>query len=243
MDRSRGHGTLFSTMNRAIDLRPLVRTVACVSVLMLTFTTSASCVSHAPIPPPLAWRSLFDGQSIGEWEHAGIGDEESSLVEDGALHVLAREGVNGVRWSGAWDAIGPPAREGYELRLEAMRVHGQDFFCGLTFPVGTDGRVTLICGGWGGALVGLSSLDGFDASENESTLYRRFDPERWYAIRVRVTVATIECFLDDERVIAVKRSDHEKIDVRAEMPPFLPLGVATFQTRGAYRNIEIRTLD
>ena len=36
----------------------------------------------------------------------------------------------------------------YELRLEAKRVEGGDFFCGLTFPVGKE-YCTLILGGWG----------------------------------------------------------------------------------------------
>ena len=57
----------------------------------------------------------------------------------------------------------------YEVTLEAMRVDGNDFFCGMTFPAGKD-PCTLIVGGWGGTVVGLSSINGMDASENETTI-------------------------------------------------------------------------
>jgi hypothetical protein len=50
----------------------------------------------------------------------------------------------------------------YEIELQAMRLAGSDFFCGLMFPVQTD-HCSLIVGGWGGALVGLSSLNFHDA--------------------------------------------------------------------------------
>lgn len=56
----------------------------------------------------------------------------------------------------------------YELSLEAMRVDGSDFFCGLTFPVGSN-FCSFIVGGWGGGVVGLSSLNSEDASQNETT--------------------------------------------------------------------------
>ena len=45
-------------------------------------------------------------------------------------------------------------RMGYEISLEAMRVEGSDFFCGLTFPVGKD-YLSLIVGGWGGRRGGV----------------------------------------------------------------------------------------
>ena len=62
----------------------------------------------------------------------------------------------------------------YEVALDAMRVMGSDFFCGLTVPVG-DTFCSLIVGGWGGSLVGISSLDGMDASENETTKFISFE--------------------------------------------------------------------
>ena len=50
---------------------------------------------------------------------------------------------------------------------ETHGMQGGDFFCGLTFPYG-DASCTFVVGGWGGGLVGLSSINGDDASENET---------------------------------------------------------------------------
>ena len=79
----------------------------------------------------------------------------------------------------------------YEVSLEAMKIDGSDFFCGLTFPV-DNAFCSFIAGGWGGGVVGLSSIDGMDASENETTKYMKFDASRWYPIdgaRCRQSVA------------------------------------------------------
>mgnify|MGYP003693605915 CR=1 FL=1 len=64
-------------------------------------------------------------------------------------------------------------KSNYEVRFEAARIDGNDFFASLTFPVG-DSFCTWVTGGWGGDIVGLSSLDGWDASDNETRTYSRF---------------------------------------------------------------------
>src|SRR5438309_7593947 len=97
----------------------------------------------------------------------------------------------------------------YEIALDAMRVAGSDFFCGLTIPVG-DAFCSLIVGGWGGSLVGVSSLDGQDASENETTKFINFEQGRWYRIRFRVTEKKLEAWIDDEKLINVS-TDEKKI--------------------------------
>lgn len=87
-----------------------------------------------------------------------------------------------------------------EIRFEAMRVAGIDFFSGLTFPVGA-AHSTLIARGWAGVVVGLSCIDGKNASENETTQYMTFTNGRWYRFRVRVTDQRIAAWIDDQQVI------------------------------------------
>ena len=81
----------------------------------------------------------------------------------------------------------------YEVTLETRRIDGFDFFCGMTFPV-EKSHCSLVLGGWGGSLTGLSSLDGFDASENETTGSMAFKEGKWYKIRLRVTPEKIEAW-------------------------------------------------
>ena len=88
--------------------------------------------------------------------------------------------VSGVTWTK------PFPKSNYEFRLEAMRVQGSDFFAGITFPVG-GAHCSWINGGWGGMVVGLSSLDDMDASENDTGVSRIFESGRWYRLRLRVT--------------------------------------------------------
>jgi hypothetical protein len=127
----------------------------------------------------------------------------------------------------------------YEIALDAMRVMGSDFFCGLTFPVDSS-FCTLVVGGWGGSLVGLSSLDSLDASENETSRYMSFDQQRWYRIRLRVTEGRIEAWIDKEKVVDIRTHDR-RIGLRAgDIELSKPLGIACWQSMAALREIKIR---
>ena len=181
------------------------------------------------------WRPLFDGMTLLGWQStpfAGHGDVE---VEDGQLMLKFGEPLTGVSYTG------DVPRDGYELELDARRVDGSDFFVGLTFPVGPD-PCSWIVGGWGGGLVGLSSLDGMDASENETQRVMEFQNGRWYHFRLKVTKAKIEAWIDAERVIDVDR-EGKQISIRREMELSKPLGLATYMTTAALKNIRIRRVD
>jgi hypothetical protein len=128
----------------------------------------------------------------------------------------------------------------YEIRLQAMRVEGNDFFCGLTFPYG-ESPCSLIVGGWGGVVVGLSSIDRRDASENETTTIQSFDRNTWYRIRLKVTKEKIEAWIDDKQVVDQPTAGH-KISIRPEVDPSRPLGIACWRTKAALKNIEFRKL-
>ena len=128
----------------------------------------------------------------------------------------------------------------YEISLDAMRVEGSDFFCGLTFLVKED-PCSLIVGGWGGGVVGLSSLDGQDASNNDTTKYMNFDNGRWFAIRVRVMPERIQCWIDNDPVVDVETKDR-RISIRPEVEASRPLGIAAWSTKAALKNIRLRKL-
>ena len=179
------------------------------------------------------WQSLFDGKSLAGWKETDFAGRGGVKVESGKM--LLESGVmTGVTWTNELP------RMDYELSLEAMRVEGSDFFCGLTFPVGKD-LCSFIAGGWGGGVVGLSSIDNEDAAHNETTQYMNFTNEKWFAIRIRVTKTKIEAWIDSDKVVNLE-TEGKKISIRAEMELSQPLGIASWSTAAALRNIRIRSL-
>ena len=121
-----------------------------------------------------------------------------------------------------------------------MRESGEDFFAAATFPVGKS-YITLVNGGWGGNVTGLSSLNGMDASENETTRTIKYENKTWYRFRVRVTGEVIRCWVDDKEIVAVNHQERH-VGTRVETRPSEPLGFATWKTGGALRKIEVRPL-
>lgn len=194
---------------------------------------SAAEPASADAPTP-AWTSLFDGKSLGDWKSSNFGGEGLAAVEDKRILLHFGDSLTGIAYTKAFPKVD------YELRLEAMRVDGIDFFCGLTFPV-ADSHCSLVVGGWAGAVVGLSSIDGRDASENATTQYRKFDEGKWYRIRVRVTADRIRCWIDDEQLIDQDIREC-RISTRPEVDQSKPLGIAAWQTKAALRGIEFRRL-
>ncbi|HEY5312726.1 MAG TPA: DUF1080 domain-containing protein [Pirellulales bacterium] len=177
---------------------------------------------------------LFDGKTLAGWKTSDFAGHGPVKVEDRQIMIETGSELTGITWTGSLPRVD------YELTLEAMRVDGHDFFCGLTFPVG-DSPCSLIVGGWGGSTVGLSSIDGLDASENETGTYHSFNENKWYTIRVRVTGKEIKAWIDKEQVVDIDYSGR-KVSIRFEVEPSTPLGVATWCTSAAVRNIRLKKL-
>lgn len=182
-------------------------------------------------------RSLFDGKTLGNWEQTNFGTEPNLEVVDGEIVMDPGYPIAGIHW--ASDEKIPTTN--YEISLEAKRMEGLDFFCGLTFPV-QDAHCSLIVAGWAGGTVGLSCVDDLDASSNETKRIMAFDDNRWYAIKVRVTDESITCWIDDEKVVEQKIAGH-KISVRGDVVASKPLGLCAFESKVAYRNIELAYQD
>src|SRR5205814_9267745 len=79
------------------------------------------------------WVSLFDGKTLGKWKPTEFGGQGEIAVKDGAIMIPTGNDMSGVTWSGKeWPKMN------YEIALEAQRVDGSDFICGLTFAVRND---------------------------------------------------------------------------------------------------------
>jgi hypothetical protein len=199
-------------------------------------STRPGSLATAPAQTQAAWNSLFDGKNLGNWRTSDFGGHAEPLVEGGILVVPEGVGLSGVTWKGE-----PPFKMNYEISLEAQRVSGGDFFCGLTFPVG-DTYASLVLGGWAGTVCGISSIDGEDAAHNETTSFQELQKGRWYRVRLRVLPKKIEAWLDDKQIVDLN-TEGKKIDIRADISEAKPLGLSTWQTKGAFRDIKWRPVD
>ena len=182
------------------------------------------------------WQRLFDGKELGHWKSTSFGGEGEAKVENGQLVLTHGETLTGVTWQGP-----VPAKMNYEIELDAQRVDGSDFFCGLTFPVNND-SASLILGGWGGGVCWISCIDDNDAARNDTTSVHAFKTGQWYHVRLRITPDRIEAWVDKEQIVDADIKG-KKISVRGEVEASQPLGIATYQTTGAIKNIRLRKLD
>jgi hypothetical protein len=215
--------------------------IAFVTVSVLGFLLASPCASSKEpasdtfVEDGSKFNSLFDRRSLGNWKVTDFGGQGEVFVKDGQLHLEAGSPLTGVTFRRE------VPRTDYELVLEAQRVSGTDFFCGLTFPV-EDSFCSLILGGWGGAVVGLSNIDGQDASDNETNQIIAFKSGQWYSVRLRVARSAITVWLDGKEIISASTAGHE-IGIRPEVSLSRPLGIASFQTHAAIRRIGLRRLD
>ncbi len=128
----------------------------------------------------------------------------------------------------------------YEVSFEAMRVRGGDFFASLTFPVGAS-HCTFVSGGWGGDIIGLSSIDGWDASDNETRTYFTFETGRWYRFRVAVSGDRIRVYIDDKMVVNAAIGGRE-ISLRRGMEFSRPVAFVSYNTEGKIRGFAVKEM-
>ena len=181
------------------------------------------------------WKPLFNGRNLDGWKPNDFGGAGEVKVENGQIIIESGVALSGIRRTN--DLL----RSNYEVHLQAMKVQGNDFFCGLTFPV-QDSHATFIAGGWGGSLVGISSVDGMDASENEFTQYMKFEDKKWYDIRLRVTGRKIQVWIDHEKMIDAAITGRRVSMRPGEIEAAVPFGLSTYQTTAAIKEVKIRSI-
>lgn len=194
------------------------------------------------------WRTLSEG-----WVASQFGGEGDVTIKDGEIMMEYGDPLTGVRWQGPFDGdtkkpkdekaakLPPLPRDNYEIRWECRRDKGYDFMCAFTFPVAKQ-YASLVMGGWGGGITGISSIDGRDASDNDTTMFKAFENDQWYKARVRVETEKVTVWVDGVELFDHPRASHE-FDIRFEMDPCTPLGIANFECNSTIRNIQIRVLE
>lgn len=203
--------------------------------LVLPFLFNLSFSQETRPVDERGWKKLFDGQTLQNWRATNFGGEGNVGVEEGQVILEMGNDLTGISWREAFPTVS------YEVSLEARRLAGNDFFCGMTFPVG-DSPCSLILGGWGGTVVGLSSIDGRDASENETGQLMNFEQGQWYLVRLRVTELKIEAWINEKKVIDLATA-HHKISIRPEVELSRPFGIASWRTKAGLRDIKMRRVE
>jgi hypothetical protein len=181
------------------------------------------------------WKSLFDGKTLKGWKQSDFFKPGKSSVKDGAIILEKGTKMTGLTYDGK-----DFPKMNYEVSLESKRIDGRDFFCTTTFPVG-DSFCSFVVGGWGGSVTGLSSIDGIDASENQTGQGIEYKNDQWYKIRIRVTDKRVETWIDKEQTVDLDTSD-VKLGIRIECNVSTPFGIASYDTVGAVKDIKVRNL-
>ncbi len=198
---------------------------------------AAQAAPAAPAQESETERVLFDGKSLDAWETVDIGGSGTVELEGDLMIINMGDSLSGVVYKKPADL----PLTNYEISLEAKRLEGVDFFCGLTFPVGDLKKcATLICGGWGGSVTGISSIDDFDASNNNTGSYQKYEDDKWYKIRLRVTPENLSVWLDEKQIVDQDIAGR-KISLRpGPIESYAPLAISTFNTTAAIRNVKVK---
>ena len=179
-------------------------------------------------------RLLFDRKSLAGWkviEENDFKNHGTVAVAEGVIQIGKGKPAAGIKVSQAFPRIN------YEVVFEARRTEGNDFFCGVTFPI-QDNYCSFIVGGWGGGVVGLSNIDTMAAVENDTTRYLEVKDGQWYTIRLRVTEQRVIAWIDGEEFANIEVADH-KFDIWWEQEPVRPFGIASWNTSAEIRNIRL----
>lgn len=211
-------------------------------VVLIFFLLLTACRGGVkqPVEAPVKTMPLsevavrFDGRVHTGWDVTNFGPQGPVYVSGNAIVLGMGDGCTGITWRSDFP------QNDYEVNLDAKRVEGNDFFCGMTFPVGKD-PCTLIVGGWGGGTVGLSSIDGEDAFHNNTKKSMQFEKNRWYHIRLAVTGGKIEGWIDSAKVVNFEIGSH-KLSIRPEVELSKPFGIASWYTTAAIRDVQVMTL-
>jgi hypothetical protein len=203
-------------------------------VVVASEIASTAAPQPTPAEASVAWVDMLGGPLEQRWQATNFGGEGPVELRDGVLTLSPGDPLTGVTWQGEFPT------DQYEIQFEAQRVEGSDFFVGLTFPIGSQ-YCSFICGGWGGGLIGISSINGNDASENATASFRSLKNQHWYKFRIRVEPEQLSVWMDDEQIVDESRSNKD-FSIRAEMRPCRPVGYSTFLTKAAVRGLAYREL-
>ena len=182
-----------------------------------------------------SWQPLFKDPELKNWEPIEFGETNRHEIKTDSIRVEQGYQLTGVRFTGDLPT------SNYQMELEAIKGTGTDFFCCLTFPV-QDQFCSLVVGGWGGTVTGISCIDAKDASDNQTTSFRKYEMNKPYLINVTVTDDKLQCRIDDELVVDLALKG-VKLSLRTDVDQCKPLSLCSFATGATWNNFRIQRLE
>jgi hypothetical protein len=178
---------------------------------------------------------LIRPDSLVGWKPTDFFRAGTVSVKEGVLTLGKGAPMTGVTWQGE-----ELPRTDFELAFTARRVEGDDFFAAVTFPVG-EGFLTFVNGGWSGAVTGLSSIDGADASENETNCQFDFVNGTWYRFVLRVSGLKVVVTVDGKTIVDFDGTERS-LKTRVESRPSQPLGFACYGCIGEIKDATLKRI-
>lgn len=199
----------------------------------------AVCFVSSCRPPQASEWKLLGSELAHGWKQAGIPGEGSFTILQGGIRLEPGQPMTGARFE-AWESFKLPVTR-YAIEYEAMRVDGNDFFGTVTFPV-NDSHVSLVVGGWGGTLVGISSIDDMDANENNTRGNSYFKNNVWYKVRIEIRDEDLRAWIDSKLFVNTSLKGHTLGLRPGDIEKCVPFGFASYETRARIRSVTVRRL-
>ena len=212
-----------------------------VPLCLLLLCLSSCEEKKSAAPPKVARWDLFSPALIQKWDEAKMINSGGIVREADGFTLKDGGPMTGIVFP-SWLKDGMPVAD-YAINYEAIRVSGSDFFGSVTFPVRDENTfVTFVLGGWGGSQVGISCIDGYDASENTTGSSQRFENGKWYRVRIEVRAKELRVLLDGRPIILTNITGRTLNLRGGEIDKCVPFGVATYGTAGRVRNCVVERL-
>ncbi len=198
-----------------------------------------ACSISSCRPPQASEWKLLGSELAHAWKKSGIKGEGAFTILHGDIRLQPGQPMTGARFD-AWQTYKLPVTR-YIIEYDAMRVEGNDFFGTVTFPV-QDSHVSLVIGGWGGTLVGISSIDDMDANENNTRGNAYFKNNTWYKVRIEVRDEDLRAWIDSKLFVNTSLKGH-KLGLRpGDIEKCAPFGFASYESYARIRAVTISRL-
>jgi hypothetical protein len=203
--------------------------------LFLFFMSFGLVFTNQPLAEDV---QLFSIEHRSHWTPSSNQSSPAFIWKENQLIISEGVRLNGL----IFNPLNNMAWESFELELDVKKINGNDFLCGLTFPVGNIKRlVTLVLGGWGGSVNGISCIDGNDAFNNCTASNKDYLFNQWYHVKVQVTPTQITVWVDQECIIDFTHQDRHLSLRSSEIEFYQPFSITTYKTQSEFKNFIYRS--